>query len=81
MKLVVKYSNKPPYLPLAVGDNFYDLAKILGISASAVSHAIHRDSDTYKIVEVDDDPVLYPDNNGGLWYKDLDTWETVYVED
>ena len=54
MKLVVKYSSKPPYLPLAVGDSFHDLARILGISASAISHAVHRNSEIYKVVEVEE---------------------------
>lgn len=80
MKLVVRYSSTPPYLPMAVGDSFHDLAKVLGISASAISHAVHRNSELYKVVEVEEDPVLYPDNNGGFWYKDPDIWETVYVE-
>ena len=66
MRLVVKYSSKPPYLPLAIGDSFHDLARILGISASAISHAVHRNSELYKIVEVEENPVLYPDNNGGF---------------
>ena len=54
MSLVVKYSKIYPYLPEAVGDNFHDLGRILGISASAVSHAVHRDSELYKIVEVEE---------------------------
>ena len=54
MKLVVNYSDKPPYLPQAVGDNFHDLGRILGITASAVSHAVHRNSEIYKIVEVEE---------------------------
>ena len=65
MKLVVKYSSTPPYLPLAVGDNFHDLAKVLGISASAVSHAVHRNSELYKVVNVEED--WFPTNDGGLW--------------
>ena len=80
MNLVVKYAEEYPNLPVAVGDSFHDLARILGISASAISHAVHRNSELYKVVEVEEDPVLYPDNNGGFWYKDPDTWETVYVE-
>ena len=79
MKLVVKYSSKPPYLPLAVGDSFHDLARILGISASAISHAVHRDSELYKVVEIEEQE-MYPNNDGGFWYKDPDTWETVFVE-
>lgn len=54
MRLVVKYSPKPPYLPQAVGDSYHDLGRILGISASAVSHAVHRDSELYKVVEVEE---------------------------
>ena len=68
MKLVVKYSPKPPHLPQAVGDNFHDLGRILGISASAVSHAVHRNSELYKVVDCDE---WWPTNDGGLWrYKE-----------
>ena len=35
-------------------------------------------ADTAKVVI--DEPKLYPTADGGLWYKDPDTWETVYVE-
>ena len=55
MRLVVKYSSKYPHLPVAVGDNFHDLGRILGISASAVSHAVHRNSELYKVVEIKDE--------------------------
>lgn len=55
MKLVVKYSSKHPHLPVAVGDSFHDLGRILGISASAVSHAVHRNSELYKVVEIDNE--------------------------
>ena len=65
MRLVVKYSPKPPYLPQAVGDNFHDLGRILNISASAVSHAVHRNSEIYKVVEVEEE--WFPTNDGGLW--------------
>ena len=65
MRLVVKYSPKPPYLPQAVGDSYHDLGRILGISASAVSHAVHRDSELYKVVEVEEE--WFPTNDGGLW--------------
>lgn len=66
MKLIVKYSSKYPYLPVGVGDNCHDLGRVLGISASVVSHAIHRDSSVYKVVEIE--PEMYPDNDGNLWY-------------
>lgn len=77
MKVVVKYSSDPPYLPQAVGDNFHDLGRLLGISASAVSHAIHRNSELYKVVEVEED--WWPDNDGGLWrYREDGTVEHRY---
>ena len=78
MSLVVKYSKKYPYLPEAVGDNFHDLGRILGISASAVSHAVHRNSEVYKVV--DDTPEMWPDNDGNLWYYS-ENGEVVIVED
>lgn len=41
---------------IAVGDNCHDLARILGFTASAVSHAIHRGSKLYHVVDdVEDD--------------------------
>lgn len=36
---------------MAVGDNCHDLARQLGITASAVSHAIHRGSKYYAIID------------------------------
>ena len=78
MSLVVKYSKIYPYLPEAVGDNYHDLGRILGISASAVSHAVHRDSELYKVVN--DGPEMWPDNDGNLWYYD-ENGKTVIVED
>ena len=36
---------------IAVGDNCHDLARMLGISASAVSHAIHRGSKLYHVID------------------------------
>lgn len=74
MSLVVKYSKIYPYLPEAVGDNYHDLGRILGISASAISHAVHRDSELYKVVEEDEG--WWPTNDGGLWrYRDDGTIE------
>lgn len=67
MNLVVKYAEEYPNLPVAVGDNFNDLGRLLGITASAISHAVHRNSELYKVVTVE--PEWYPDNDGGLWRK------------
>ena len=35
----------------AVGDNCHDLARILKITPSAVSHAIHRGSKLYVVID------------------------------
>ena len=78
MKLVVKYSAEYPYLPQAVGDNFHDLGRLLGITASAISHAIHRKSELYKVVEVE--PEMWPNNDGRRWYYG-DDGQVVTVED
>ena len=78
MNVVVRYSEEYPHLPVAVGDNFHDLGRILGITASAISHAVHRNSELYKVVNIE--PELFPTNDGGFWYKDPETWETVYAE-
>lgn len=50
-KVIVKYSKEYPYLPVAVGDSRHDLARILGLTPSAVSRGLQRDTDTY--IEVD----------------------------
>lgn len=50
-KVIVKYSKEYPYLPVAVGDSRHDLARILGLTPSAVSRGLQRDTDIY--IEVD----------------------------
>ena len=35
---------------IAVGDNYHDLARILGITPQAISHAIHRGSKIYHLI-------------------------------
>lgn len=42
-------------LIMAVGDNCHDLARQLGISASVVSHALHRGSKLYAIIDEGED--------------------------
>lgn len=78
MTVVVRYSEKYPNLPVAVGDNFHDLGRILGISASAVSHAVHRNSELYRVVDLDE-PEMHPDNDGRLWYYN-DQGRVEYVD-
>lgn len=78
MTLVVKYSKEPPYLPEAVGDNFSDLGRILGITASSISHSIHRGSKQYRVIEIEE-PEMWPTNDGQLWFYDEDG-RVIYVD-
>lgn len=53
-RVIVRYE-KDGETVIAVGDNCHDLARILGITPQAVSHAIHRRSKRYRIIEEDED--------------------------
>lgn len=61
MKLYMKVTNDEYELPLAVADTQEELAKLLGVSRTAVSKALtHQKShvystSSYKEIEVDDD--------------------------
>lgn len=55
MKVYVKYSNKPPYLPVAVADSKAELAKMLGVRLNNVICAFHKKTKTYQEVEIPDD--------------------------
>jgi len=55
MKIYVKYENKHPYLPVAVGDSAKELAARLGIPVSTVLSSISHKVRTYAIVEVKED--------------------------
>lgn len=54
-KVYIKYSNKYPYLPEAVGLNVKDLADRLGKSYNTVMSAISRKQSTYAAVIIDDE--------------------------
>ena len=55
MKVYVKYSNKPPYLPVAVADSKAELAKMLGVRLNNVICAFYKKTKTYQEVEIPDD--------------------------
>lgn len=49
--MIIRYDKNEQVI--AIGDNCHDLARKLGITASAVSHAIHRGSKLYYFMEDD----------------------------
>ena len=55
MKVYVKYSTDPPYLPLAVADSKPQLAKILGMRTTSVYTMFSRKNKAYKEVEIEDE--------------------------
>ena len=55
MKVFIKYSNKPPYLPIAVADSKTELARILGVSPNSVISSYAHKRSTFVEVEVDED--------------------------
>ena len=57
MKLYVKYSNKPPYLPEAVAESPKELALMLGVSRECVCSSLSHGRNTYAKVEVEVDEV------------------------
>lgn len=52
---MIVYTEKDGETVLAVGDNCHDLARIIGKTPQAVSHAIHRRSKRYHVIEEDED--------------------------
>ena len=54
MKLFVKYSNKPPYLPEAVAETKTELARMLGVSPNSVISSYAHKRSTFVEVEIDD---------------------------
>lgn len=84
MVVYVKYDNKKPNLPVAVADSKKELAQKLGVSLHNVLSSFYHGRSTY--AEVDIGPIenvipCWPDNDGGLWYKDPETGDTVYLRD
>lgn len=83
MKLYMKCTTDELELPIAVEDTPTKLARTLGLKPRSVATLCSKQKSGYHRIELQDFiiPVCYPDNDGGLWYRDLDTGRTVYVED
>lgn len=80
MTLYMKCTTDKYELPLIVEDSPTKLARALGLKPHSVATLCSKQKCGYHRVNIWE-PELYPDNNGGFWYKDPDTWETVYVEE
>lgn len=78
MTLYMKTTTDRLELPLIVEDSPTLLAMKLGLKPHSVATLCSKQKCGYHRIEVE--PELYPDNDDGFWYKDPDTWETVYVE-
>lgn len=50
--MIIRYDKNEQII--AIGDNCHDLARKLNITPSAVSHAIHRGSKLYYVMEEDE---------------------------
>jgi len=88
MKIYVKYDARKPNLPVAIADSKKELAQKLGVSFHSVLSAYYHKRSTFAEVDlskVDELEILnirlYPDNDGGLWYRHPVTRETIYVRD
>lgn len=80
MTIYMKCTTDRLELPIAVADTARELAGMLGIKPNSVFTGLSKKRGGYHKVIIDE-PKLYPTADGGFWYKDPDTWETVYVED
>lgn len=65
MKLYTKTTRDRYELPLAVADSKIELARMTGQSANTVMSCFSKKYSNYHEIEVE--PELYPDNDGGLW--------------
>lgn len=54
MKVYVKYSKDPPYLPEAVADTKTELAEMLGTSTDTVYSSFSHGRKTFAEVEIDE---------------------------
>lgn len=52
MKVYVKYSKDPPYLPEAIADSKGELAEILGVDINVVYSSYSHHRSTYAEVEI-----------------------------
>lgn len=54
MKVFIKYSSKPPYLPEAIADSKGELAEILGVDRNVVYSSYSHHRSTYAEIEIGD---------------------------
>ena len=80
MKLYMRTTRDKYELPLAVAETPAELGLMVGKSANNVMSLICKQVRGWYRVEIEE-PKLYPDNDGGLWYRDPDTGLIVRVED
>lgn len=78
MKLYMKCTTDDLELPIAVADSTRELAQMLHMTNGSVASAVSREVCGFHKINIE--PEMYPDNDGWVWYKDPDTWETVYLE-
>lgn len=52
---MIVYTEKDGETIITFGENCHDLARILGITPSAVSHGIHRGSKKYHVIEEEEE--------------------------
>ena len=80
MKLYMRTTKDRYELPLAVAESAEELGRMTGHSVNTIQSMIsHKIRGWYRVVI--EDPKLYPDNDGGLWYREPDTGEIIHVED
>lgn len=80
MKLYMMTTKDRYELPLAVAGSAEELGRMTGHSVNTIQSMIsHKIRGWYRVVI--EDPKLYPDNDGGLWYREPDTGEIIHVED
>ena len=78
MTVYVKYDRCKPHLPVAIADTKEELAKMIGMSLNTVRSSLSHGIGSFAEVEIED-PELYPDNDGRLWYYN-DQGRVEYVD-
>lgn len=70
MKLYMKCTTDALELPLAVADSPKELASMLKANYGTIATMISRQICGYHKIDIPEEPELYPDNDGKLWYYD-----------
>ena len=80
MKLYMKCTTDALELPLAVADSPKELAFMLKANYGTIATMVSRQICGYHKIDIPEEPELYPDNDGNLWYYDK-RGRTVTVEE